>query len=105
MAKKKKNKALENALQARDVYLKEHPELEEYQKEIDRVMEKCTDTKSRMEALLTWSAANTMKQVDKMKKVANALFETLPEKEKEKIRKKKEEENIVDVEFEEVATH
>ncbi len=45
-------KTLKEAEKERDDFLKEHPHLEEYQKEINEVLDKCTSQEDRLIALL-----------------------------------------------------
>ena len=45
------NEALEEALKAREKFLKEHPDLQPFQDEIDRIMEKTVGFENRMAVL------------------------------------------------------
>ena len=60
------SKTLEECIKERDKFLKEHPEMQEYQDKIDKALEGIEDPKERMETLSAMIH-------DKLKELANNM--------------------------------
>lgn len=52
---------LEDAIKARDDFLRKNPKYVEFQKEIDRILDKTTNQQARLEALALLMAGNLTK--------------------------------------------
>lgn len=68
-------KSLEEALKEREDFLKENPHMQEYQDEIDEVLDKCVSDQDRLICISMMLAGKMSEQVKQMNTLSKILSE------------------------------